>query len=318
MWQTRGRVTTDLRTDVRLVMPEAALSTIFDECDGFDHDETGGRVIGTFKSEGDHLTISITGIIESGPQATRSAVSFFQDGAHQENIFRKLEQLRPEIEHLGNWHTHHVNGLETLSQGDISTYHRIVNHHNHNTSFFYALLVTKKHRSSNPLGRYSIKHFLFRRGDGTFYEIPARNVQVVNSPLVWPIDEKLDKVTPTHDEPGRAISGRVVDRETISGLFPGFRSFSSKKVGIYWRGPLELIDGSRVEAVAMEGLSRQAGTYSVVLREAPGALTSVAESLAQTEFPSARVALINAERACNQEIYKYVQATGRTHSHEKG
>ena len=34
---------------VRLSIPKAALIAIFDECDGFNHDETGGRVIGTFE-----------------------------------------------------------------------------------------------------------------------------------------------------------------------------------------------------------------------------------------------------------------------------
>ena len=64
---------------VRLVMPKAALITVFDECDGFDQDETGGRVIGTYKEHKDKLDIRVTGIIEAGPQAQRSAVSFFQD-----------------------------------------------------------------------------------------------------------------------------------------------------------------------------------------------------------------------------------------------
>src|SRR5262245_14169366 len=111
----------------RVALPHAALTVVFDECDGFDHDETGGRVIGTYNVEGSHLSINVTGIIESGPRARRSAVSFFQDGEHQERIFREIERHHPAIEHLGNWHTHHVNGLPTLSGGDIETYHRIVN-----------------------------------------------------------------------------------------------------------------------------------------------------------------------------------------------
>ena len=42
------------------------------------------------------------------------------------------------IEHLGNWHTHHVNGYPNLSGGDVATYRRIVNHELHNLDFFYA------------------------------------------------------------------------------------------------------------------------------------------------------------------------------------
>ena len=139
-----------LANNVRLTLPQAALRAIFDECDGFDQDETGGRVVGTFQEHGDKLALEITGIIEAGPQAKRSAVSFFQDGKYQERIFRQIESSHPEIEHLGNWHTHHVNGLQTLSGGDIETYHRTVNHHNHNTPFFYALLVTAKTQNVGP------------------------------------------------------------------------------------------------------------------------------------------------------------------------
>ena len=171
MWKRKSQVTDDMGADIRIVFPEAGLKVVFDECDRFDHDETGGRLVGTFAEHGGKLTIHVTGIIESGPQATRSRVSFFQDGAHQEVIFRQIESRHPEIEHLGNWHTHHVNGLPTLSGGDLETYYRTVNHQNHNTPFFYALLVTAKHRTSDPRRRYSIKHFVFRRGDKDFYEV---------------------------------------------------------------------------------------------------------------------------------------------------
>src|SRR4051812_46658335 len=101
--------------NVRVVMPKAALATIFDECDRFDHDETGGRIIGSVAQDRDAAVLTIQGVIDAGPRAERSAVSFFQDGEYQEKIFRKVESTHPEIEHLGNWHTHHVNGLATLS-----------------------------------------------------------------------------------------------------------------------------------------------------------------------------------------------------------
>ena len=156
---------------IRLIMPKAALDTVFDECDGFDRDETGGRVVGTFEEHRGKLVIRVTGIIEAGPQARRSSVSFFQDGEYQEQVFRKIESKLPESEHLGNWHTHHVNGLQHLSGGDIETYFRTVNHRNHHAPFFYALLVTAKHRTSDPLGRYTVKHYIFRRGDERIYEL---------------------------------------------------------------------------------------------------------------------------------------------------
>ncbi len=175
---------------VHIVLPKAALHEIFDECDRFDHDETGGRLIGTFSEDHGKLTLTVAGIIEPGPNATRSPVVLFQDGEYQEGVFRKVEQAHPEIEHLGTWHTHHVNGLQTLSGGDITTYGKTANHPNQNTPFFYALLVVGKHRAKDPLERYSMKHFIFHRGEDSFYEIPSRQVEIVDTRLVWPLQHQ--------------------------------------------------------------------------------------------------------------------------------
>jgi len=305
MWKRKTKVTADLGADIRIVFPEAGLDVVFDECDRFDHDETGGRLVGTYKEHGGKLTVQVTGIIESGPQAKRSPVSFFQDGAHQESIFRQIESQHPEIEHLGNWHTHHVNGLPTLSGGDIETYHRTVNHHNHNTPFFYALLVTAKHHSSDPHRRYSIKHFVFRRGDKDFYEIPPRHVEFVDAPLVWPASaSQTDRVDHRHSAGSPPRPDRAYDSDIISEFYPGIRPFSSQKLGVYWRGPLELLDGSRVQVVLLEDSAGRTSKHSVALRDAPAALQSVADELAKEEFPSARAALLATERNCNRALYQ--------------
>ena len=63
----------------------------------------------------------------------------FRTANYQTEVFRRLEAKDPSIEHLGNWHTHHVNEYPTLSAGDVATYRRIVNHDLHNLDFFYAL-----------------------------------------------------------------------------------------------------------------------------------------------------------------------------------
>jgi hypothetical protein len=291
--------------DVRLILPQAALAVVFDECDGFDQDETGGRVIGTYKEHGGKLVLTISGIIEAGPQAQRSAVSFFQDGEHQERVFRKIESGHPEIEHLGNWHTHHVNGLSTLSNGDVETYHRTVNHAKHNTTFFYALLVTAKRKTKDPLHRYSVKHYIFRRGDDRVYEIPERQVEIVDAPLLWPVEQKHNSNGP---KPATGNLGaqpeRVYDQDILREFYQGIRPFSSPKLGLYWRGPVELVDGSKVEIVVLENLTSGLPSYSVTLRAAPALLTAVADELAQQEFPSARGALITAERRCNSALYQ--------------
>lgn len=291
---------------IRLSIPKAALTTVFDECDGFDQDETGGRVIGTFEERKGNLDIHVTGIIEAGPQARRSAVSFFQDGEYQERVFRKIEDHDRDIEHLGNWHTHHVNGLQRLSDGDLETYHRTVNHRNHNTPFFYALLVTAKHRSSDPLRRYAVKHYVFRRGDERIYELQRDQVEITDAPLIWPVGaEHREKKSDSHSkhEP-RANPDRAHDNDILTEFYRGIRPFSSAKLGMYWRGPLELLDGSKVEVVLLEDTGARNPTYTVTLREPPDTLKELAEEIAAVEFPSARAALITTERSCNRALYR--------------
>lgn len=292
---------------IHLLVPAAALETVFNECDGFDQDETGGRVIGTFAEDDGNLVIRVTGIIEAGPQARRSAVSFFQDGEYQERIFREIEDRHREIEHLGNWHTHHVNGLQRLSDGDIETYFRTVNHRNHNAPFFYAMLVTAKHRSKDPLGRYSVKHYVFRRGDERIYELHRGQVEITHAPLVWP--QAADRGQDKHERSRgshslRANPNRAYDNEILSEFYKGIRPFSNPKLGMYWRGPLELLDGSKVEVVLLEDSAADNPTYTVTLREPPAALKSLANEIASVEFPSARAALITTERSCNRALFR--------------
>jgi hypothetical protein len=291
---------------IHLVIPKAALIAVFDECDGFDQDETGGRVIGTYRENEGKLDIHVTGIIEAGPLARRSRVEFFQDGAYQEQIFRKIEDQHREIEHLGNWHTHHVNGLQHLSGGDLETYYRTVNHRSHNTSFFYALLVTAKRRTSDPLGRYSVKHYVFRRGDERIYELHGAQVKIVDAPLVWPAGAVAHPRGRHDNEPKHEVRpnpNRAHDSEIVSEFYRGIRPFSNAKLGMYWRGPLDLLDGSKVEVVLLEDSTAANPTYTVTLREPPPALKSVAEEIATVEFQSARAALITTERNCNRAIY---------------
>lgn len=293
---------------VRLVIPKAALTAVFDECDGFDQDETGGRVIGTYQEHGDRLDIHVNGIIEAGPQARRSAVSFFQDGAYQEQVFRKIEERHRAIEHLGNWHTHHVNGLQHLSDGDIETYYRTVNHHQHNTSFFYALLVTAKHRTTNPMRRYTVKHYIFRRGDERIYELPGHQVEVTEEQLVWPASADAHvahRERPVAHSAMPARPDRAHDNDLIQEFYPGIRPFSSAKLGLYWRGALDLLDGSTVQVVVLEDAGSHLPKYSATLRDAPKALQNVADELERVEFPSARAALVAAERSCNRALYRH-------------
>jgi hypothetical protein len=275
-----------------------ALETIFDECDKFDIDETGGRLIGTYRHENGHYNIQVKGVLESGPQARRSATSFFQDGEHQEKVFRAIEAEHPDIEHLGNWHTHHVNGYPTLSGGDKDTYFRTVNHKMHNTDFFYALLVVSKNGSGNP--RYAVKHFVFRRNDPAFYEIPAKKVRLVDAPALLPGNP--ERPAPSAPSPNQE---RVKDQDFFSEFYPDIKPLLSKTTGApYWKGPLSLVNGTSAQVVAMENAEGRVPSYSIATScDSP----DVADTLAQyrdRQFRSARQAVHQLERELNQALYR--------------
>lgn len=166
---------------VTISIPAPILDGILNECDRFENEETGGRLLGFYTWKGAELHIDVRAVIAAGPNAIRTRTSFFQDGEYQERIFRAVELRHRRIEHLGNWHTHHVNGLRCLSVGDVETYRRCVNSPNHNTDFFYALLVT--HRDAGP-ARYGIRHFIFVRHSGDFVEVPASQVNTASRELL--------------------------------------------------------------------------------------------------------------------------------------
>ena len=293
--------------NIKLIVPRKAIMTVFDECDRHKAAETGGRIIGTYDSKRGVLTITVNGIIEPGPNATRTASYLKQDGAYQERVFREVEEREPSVEHLGNWHTHHVNGLRHLSEGDIETYRRTVEHLKHNLEFFYALLVIEKKQRKTGLQRYIFKNYVLRRGDPKVYEVPSSGLTVTDAPLVWPTASEVPghgKST-VHIDEVALRQNRVYDRDIVSQFYPNVRTFKSKKLGICWRGSISLIDGSNLEMVVIEDDATTVPQFTAVLRNPPGILAQSTKDIAQKWFVSCREALITAERMCNAELYEY-------------
>lgn len=304
--------------DIKVIIPRKALDVVFDECDRYDSDETGGRVLGVYDQSDKGLTVSVTGIIEPGPQTERTATYLKQDGAYQEQVFREVERRQPSIEHLGNWHTHHMNGLRHLSGGDIDTYRRIVGHANHNTNFFYALLVVEKCRRVAGGERYVFRHYVLRRGDPAVYEVPPEHVTIVEAPLVWPCAAHEKSGAPgatCGDSPdvsdhgavgllGDAVrSNRVTDRQAISEFYPKVKPFQSQSLGLHWRGQIPLVDGSEIEAIVLEDADVQPPAFKVMLRNPPTALAETAGALGERYFSSCRAALVASERTCNTTLF---------------
>lgn len=292
---------------VSIALARTALESIFNDCDKFDADETGGRLLGTYSNRDGRLEIQVSDVLEAGPQAQRSRTFFQQDGDYQERRFREIEAEQPDIEHLGNWHTHHVNGHPTLSGGDCETYHRIVNHHMHNTDFFYALLVVSRNRGRGA--RYVVKHFLFRRGDSNFYEIPERDVQIIDLPARRAaISTRASE--PPHSRPDRPAPEpnleRAKDQGFFSEFYPEMKALMSKDTGaVYWKGPVALIDGSEVTVVAAEDAKGGVSpSYSIVTSCRNPAVSEIVTQYQARQFRSAREAVFHLERDLNRALFQ--------------
>lgn len=292
---------------------EAALQSVFDECDRYDRDETGGRIVGMFeRDKKGSININVAGVIEPGPKAQRSSTSFFQDGEYQAQIFRKIESVHPEVEHLGNWHTHHVNGYPTLSGGDIETYQRIVNHEKHNLDFFYALLVVGRNPTSTGLNRYQVRHYVLFRGDNQVYELDSDRIKVTQQSAIWPGQVAHRPV----EKPAAVdVSVRATDKEILGQLYSAIRPYKSKQTEtLYWKGPVNLIDGSIVEVTIPEIMDDRPGSapyYQVLLKNAPRPCAKLIKELNEHQFPSATLAVHGLQNTMNRALYDALASSAR-------
>ena len=292
--------------DIAVSICAGALETVFAECDRYEHEETGGRMLGTFRQGRDrNLDITVNGVIGPGPNARRSSSSFFQDGEYQAQVFRHVERTHPGVEHLGNWHTHHVNGYPTLSGGDIETYQRIVNHQNHNLDFFYALLVVARNPKESGLDRYRVRHYILVRDDNRVYEVDARQVTVTDDAVIWPVDTESDRLTPSPD-----ISIRAQDKSMLERLYPGLRPYQSTRANMfYWRGAVRLIDDSVIQLTVpelMDDEQTRKPFYQVLVKDTPKACLAVATQLGEQHFHSAAEAVYSCEQQMNRTLYQTV------------
>ena len=291
---------------IRVEIPGEVLESVFEECDRYDHDETGGRMVGHFSADRGTLVVRAVGVIEPGPNAKRTSTSFFQDGDYQTEVFRRLEAKDPSIEHLGNWHTHHVNGYPRLSPGDVTTYRRIVNHHLHNLDFFYALLVTNRNEGRTGLDRYSVRHYVLFRGEDDVHEVRSADVRVTDGPRIWPKEARDSERGPSaggtegDGSPG-TVEVRARDKSVLGVLCPSMEPRLSSRTGtFFWKGSLPLVDGTAMEIRVAEVEDDDGLLYYPVISNASDDVARLCE----TPFPSASHAVRALESRMNREIYQ--------------
>jgi hypothetical protein len=169
------------------------------------------------------------------------------------------------------------------------------------------LLVVSKNRGGNP--RYAVKHFLFRRGDDAIYEIPAKDVRLVDGSALQSRSHSENvegsDSRPRHDPPSAPNPERAKDQEFFSDFYPGLKALLSKEMGApYWKGPLPLVDGSRAELVAMEDPDDKARSYSIATSFKNPIIADILAQYKERKFSSARHAVLNLERDLNQARYR--------------
>ena len=279
------------------------MESVFEECDRYDSDETGGRMVGHFALERNTLVVRARGVIEPGPNARRTRTSFFQDGDYQTEVFRRIEAEDPTIEHLGNWHTHHVNGHPNLSGGDIATYRRVVNHELHNLDFFYALLVTARREERSGLGRYAVRHYLLFRGDEEVYEVDPGDVRITDEATIWPKDTAGagNGLGTDPERMERTVAVRAQDQQVLEVMYPSLRPrLSARSKTFFWKGPLPLVDGTEAGLRILEVEDDEGLAYH--LRVSPASAEAV--ELCQAPFRSASEAVRALELSLNRAIYR--------------
>lgn len=175
---------------VHIALDRRVLGYVASELAKSPHLEEGGKYIGylvppdspRLQSLGLQPTVPalvVTDFLPSGPNAVRTAVELLPDGEYQEHLFRQVERMDPDVEHLGTWHSHHCNGLQTLSEGDIDGYFKTVNKRAYRPAYFLASLITRIPRHVDEGGW--ISHYLFVRGGNEYYNI-TESVAMVD----WP------------------------------------------------------------------------------------------------------------------------------------
>ena len=221
--------------------------------------EEGGKFLGTIEETEHGRIIKVATYIDSGPKVDNSSVHLHPDGEYQEEMFRLTETFYPSIEHLGSWHSHHCNGCNDLSGGDINGYRRSVNNPQYNLNHFFVLLVTDLVDQT-----FEARYYLFTRGTGEHGELNKSQVKIVDGrfPLESLLresekasfqyrlkrDPSFEITQQTHineteknysrRDPMKKI--RADDHQWISQRFPQARAFQNKQdQTICWKWSIE-------------------------------------------------------------------------------
>jgi hypothetical protein len=226
--------------------------------------EVGGKFVGyveghlvptarDWRSQFQAMTITILGYLDVGPRADRSAVHHLSDTDYQFALFQRLLKDFPDLEFVGIWHSHHPNGLRTLSIGDLSTGRRTVNSTGHDLPFLLSSLAV------DTEGLTGGRHFAFIRDHRRYYELHRSAVRVVHGPNPVPaaierfaveVREEVSRAAPVPVRWFDTDAGRQVLRADQAWLrtYPGLAPFV-RDGSIVWRGTVAAEGPAAIECV---------------------------------------------------------------------
>lgn len=229
---------------LRLELHEDVVVRALDEIRANPGIEVGGTFVGfvaggfsagseRWRDDLAELRVTVVASLDAGPG--RTAVHHLSDTDHR---FR-LDV--PDLHVLGIWHSHHPNGLDTLSQGDERTGAVTVNDPGHEHDFLLSSLAV------DFAGLTGGRHFLFLRGRPGFLEIDPDDVVVVQgpNPVADRIAEIAGRLRPERPDGGvtwaRTPAGKAILLEDRIWLarYPGLRPFP-RRGSMVWRGRIDL------------------------------------------------------------------------------
>lgn len=192
MWPFFRRSEKTVAPDLEVEIHRDVAGALLEEIDGLPDVEVGGKLIGYVDDPGagsppdaperlEGLRIRVVGYLDAGPHVRRTPTYHLPDGPYQEELFRELEAIDPELEHLGSWHSHHPNGMRSLSGGDIECYRRDVNDPRYHPDVFLATLVVDETGLDHAL------HHLFVRGASRYLELASSAVRLFDGFNPWTV-----------------------------------------------------------------------------------------------------------------------------------
>jgi len=196
------------------------------------HNEEGGKLIGRVSQNGSQIQVHIDSFLDSGPGIEHSATHIIPDGIYQESLFRVCESFDPNLEHLGSWHSHHCNGLQELSGGDISGYKKNVNNSNYNLDIFVAILLPKLSRNY-----HDYRFYIFLRNSERYYEIDSEDIEIIDGfykleSLILQVEKNSFKRRRTQEQYLLAKE----DEHHLKRIYPNIKCFiDEKKDLLFWR-----------------------------------------------------------------------------------